>query len=120
MGDLSRDELARAEAIFEETFDDESAWEDDPAPGVGAKHRLATQVTVRLSADVAEQLRRIATTEGVGYTSLIRRWIEERAAEEVSAVSGSSRVRYTIAATIPASTTSSFEWSQRSVAFERV
>lgn len=119
MVDLNKNELAQAEADIEETFDDESQWEDDPAPTVPDKNRLAAQVTIRLSPDVAEQLRRIAALEGVGYTSLIRRWVEERAANETWAISATSGVHYTIATTVPIPV-GSFEWSQRSVEFDRV
>lgn len=115
MGDLNLSQMAEAEADYESALGDDSQWEDDPAPVVLEKRRLAAQVTIRLSPEVAEQLRSIAGAAGVGYTSLIRQWIEERATEETVKVLGRNRVQYTIATTVP-SMTVPFDWTQRPAA----
>ena len=70
-----------AEQLEADAFD-EDAWIEDAAPEV-AKRTLGAQVTLRLDADKAEEIRRVAARRGVGYTSLIRVWVEERLADEL-------------------------------------
>lgn len=43
-------------------------------------------MTIRLDGRSAEQLREIARQRGVGYTSLLRTWIEERLNFEAASV----------------------------------
>ena len=54
----------------------------DPRSG----RTLGTQVTIRLDGRSAEQLREIARARGLGYTSLLRAWIEERLNLEAGSV----------------------------------
>lgn len=59
-------------------------WEIDAAPTAG-KNTLGTQVTIRLDGRDAARLRRIAAIRRIGYTSLLREWIQDRLrAEETS------------------------------------
>ena len=61
---------------------DSSAWEDDSLPA--QKRTLGSQVTIRLEPELASRLREVARRERVGYTSLLRAWIEERVRAEES------------------------------------
>ena len=70
-----------AGVVSSDAFDEE-AWIEVAAPEV-AKRTLGAQVTLRLDADKAEEIRRVAARRGVGYTSLIRVWVEERLADEL-------------------------------------
>lgn len=81
---MSRKHEEKLAAQLDEDLDDDTAWEDDPAPEGARKRRLGAQVTVRLDAAHAELLRRIAKRRGVGHTSLVRSWVEERLAKEAS------------------------------------
>lgn len=63
---------------------DAGAWELDEPPARDARRRLGAQLSVRLDADHAERLRGIAERHGIGYTSLVRSWIEERIDSEAS------------------------------------
>jgi len=60
---------------------DPDAWEDDPAPTLTRK-TLGAQVTLRLDPDRADLVRQIAARRQVGYTSLIRMWVDERIEQE--------------------------------------
>ncbi len=55
------------------------AWDEDPepAPALG-RTGLGTQVSIRLNPAQADTLRQIARAQRVGYTSLLRAWIEDR------------------------------------------
>jgi hypothetical protein len=86
MGRVSRDEEARLAAEFELEADDDEQWEEVPAPVQRGRRTLGTQITIRLDDTAAEQLRGIARDRGVGYTSLLRRWIEERLSSEIHVV----------------------------------
>jgi hypothetical protein len=72
-----QDEKETVQAIEADAADPD-AWEDDPPPAGTPKRVLGTSVTIRLEPELAEQLRRLAATQGVGYTSMIRGWIEDR------------------------------------------
>jgi hypothetical protein len=74
---MNRKEEQRLIAELEADASDPDAWEDDPAPA-STKRVLGAQVTIRLDPELAERARRIADAHRVGYTSLLRRWIEER------------------------------------------
>lgn len=122
MGDLNLGQLAEAEAEYERALEDHSLWEADPTPTPAERHKLAAQVTIRLSPEVSELLRGLASAAGVGYTSLIRQWIEERVAEETLATSACHRVHYTVAVSVPRVSEMeprSFNWTDRRVAFVR-
>lgn len=55
------------------------AWERDAASiSLSERRSLGTQVSLRLNPHNADELRRIARIKGVGYTSLLRSWIEDR------------------------------------------
>ncbi len=118
-GDGMGDAKERAEAEYERALEDPSAWEDDPPPDSRPKHKLATQVTVRLTPHLAEQIREIASSAGIGYTSLVRQWIEERASEESTRSVARNRVQYTVVSTV-LSPPAEFRWTQRSALLERV
>lgn len=66
--------------------DRDEQWEEVPAPVQRGRRTLGTQITIRLDDAAAEQLRAIARDRGVGYTSLLRRWIEERLSNEIHVV----------------------------------
>jgi hypothetical protein len=85
MGRMSRQEEAELAAEFEQEAENQELWEELPAPPRAARRNtLGTQVTIRLDRRSAEQLRDIAQHSGVGYTSLMRTWIEERLNSEVA------------------------------------
>jgi hypothetical protein len=85
MGRISRSEEAKLAAEFEQDADDDELWEEVPAPTEDSGRKtLGAQVTVRLDARSAEQLRQIARQRGVGYTSLVRTWVEERLDTEIA------------------------------------
>jgi hypothetical protein len=87
MGRVSRSEEAKLAAQFEQDADDDELWEEVPAPTETSRKTLGAQVTVRLDARSAEQLRQIARQRGVGYTSLVRSWVEERLDTETAEAS---------------------------------
>ena len=86
MARISREEEARLAAEFDQEADDDEQWEDVPAPVQRGRGTLGTQVTIRLDPAMAEQLRRVAKDRNVGYTSLLRAWIEERLSREMALI----------------------------------
>jgi hypothetical protein len=86
MGRVSRDEETRLAAEFELEADDDEQWEEVPAPVQRGRRTLGTQISIRLDDTAAEQLRGIARDRGIGYTSLLRSWIEERLSSEVEVI----------------------------------
>jgi hypothetical protein len=86
MSRISREEEARLAAEMEREADNEEQWEEVPAPAQLGRRTLGTQVTIRLDPATAEQLRQIARDRHVGYTSLLRSWIEERLSSEVALI----------------------------------
>lgn len=71
----------RVAAEMERDLADGSAWvrlpEAPARPGP-----LATQVSVRLEPEDARRLRRVARALRIGYTSLLRQWIQQRLGAE--------------------------------------
>jgi hypothetical protein len=87
MSRVPRDEEARLAAEFERDVENDELWEEVPTPTASSPRRtLGTQVTIRLDGRSAQQLREIARQRGVGYTSLLRTWIEERLNFEAATV----------------------------------
>jgi hypothetical protein len=86
MGRVSRDEEAKLAAQFEMEANDDEQWEEGPPPVRRGRRTLGTQITIRLDDTAAEQLRTIARDRGIGYTSLLRHWIEERLSSEIYVV----------------------------------
>jgi hypothetical protein len=86
MSRISREEEARLAAEFDQEADNDERWEDVPAPVQPGRSTLGTQVTIRLDPAIAEQLRRVARDRNVGYTSLLRAWIEERLGSEMARI----------------------------------
>ena len=89
---MKRDEEDRLRAQARKDANDPAAWEEVPQAESTTRRRggLGAQVTLRLSPEYAERLRRIAGVRGLGYTSLLREWVEQRIRrEEVS-------VRYSV------------------------
>jgi hypothetical protein len=87
MSRVPKDEEARLAAEFERDAENDELWEEVPSPTPSNPRRtLGTQVTVRLDGRSAQQLREIARERGVGYTSLLRSWIEERLNFEAASV----------------------------------
>jgi hypothetical protein len=79
MSRVPKDEEATLAAEFERDAENDELWEEVPSPTPSSPRRtLGTQVTIRLEGKSAQQLRDIARQRGVGYTSLLRKWIEER------------------------------------------
>lgn len=68
------DELA---AQLERDTNDPTAWENDDDESV-PERGLGATITVRLDADTARGLRERAAAAGVGYTTLLRTWVQER------------------------------------------
>lgn len=68
-------------ARLESEAHDPDAWENDDVPAE-RERGLATTITVRLDAHTATRLRERASAEGVGYTTLLRKWVQERLAAE--------------------------------------
>lgn len=85
MSRSSREEEAELATEFEREAENEELWEEAPAPA-SQRRTLGTQVTIRLDEKSAEQLREIARHQGVGYTSLVRSWVEDRLKAEVPTV----------------------------------
>jgi hypothetical protein len=72
--------------LVAEFADNPELWEEVPAPLLADERpRLGTQVTIRLDADAADQLRLLARRAGRNYTTMLRRWILERLDAEVRA-----------------------------------
>jgi hypothetical protein len=86
MSRVPRDEEARLAAEFETEADQDEQWEEVPAPVERGRRTLGTQITIRLDDTAAEQLRQIARERGIGYTSLLRGWIEERLSSEIDLI----------------------------------
>lgn len=86
MSKIPKNEEAGLAAEFEQEADDDEQWEDVSSPIQHGRRTLGVQVTIRLGAATAEQLRRIARDRGVRYTSLLRTWIEERLSSEIATV----------------------------------
>src|SRR6266508_645211 len=86
MSKISREEETRLAAEFEQEADNDEQWEAVPAPAQPDRRTLGTQVTIRLDPAIAEQLRQLARDRGVGYTSLLRAWIEERLSSEIALI----------------------------------
>jgi predicted transcriptional regulator len=86
MAQISREEEARLAAEFEQEADDDEQWEEAPAPVQRSRGTLGTQVTIRLDPATAEKLREVASDRSVGYTSLLRGWIEERLNAEIDRI----------------------------------
>ena len=90
MSPVSGDEEDRLAAEFEEDAAKDELWEEVPTPvQAGQRRTLGTQVTIRLDDESAERLRQIARHQGVGYTSLLRKWVEERLKAETVTVRAS-------------------------------
>jgi hypothetical protein len=85
MGRMSKQDEAELAAEFEQDADNDDLWEEVPPPAkAGRRRTLGTQVTIRLDHRSANQLREVARRQGVGYTSLVRSWVEERLSREIS------------------------------------
>jgi len=85
MARMSKKDEAELAAEFEQDADNDDLWEEVPPPAkAGRRKTLGTQVTIRLDHRSANQLREIARRQGVGYTSLVRSWVEERLSREIS------------------------------------
>jgi predicted DNA binding CopG/RHH family protein len=65
-------------ARLEGDLADDDAWEDDLAEVDEGKPTLGAVISIRLNAGQAERLRAIASSRGLGYTTLVRNWVEER------------------------------------------
>lgn len=63
---------------MERDVDDSAAWEPDPAPAGVARAALGAQITIRLDENLAARLRGVAQGRRVGYTALVRQWVEDR------------------------------------------
>lgn len=86
MARISSDEEDRLAAEFEQEADRDGSWEEAPAPVERGRSSLGTQVTIRLDPGTAERLRQVAKGRNVGYTSLLRGWIEERLSTEMALI----------------------------------
>jgi len=95
MARLSRKREAELAKEFESDANDDGQWEEAPAPVERSRGSLGTQVTVRLDPVMAEQLREVARNRNVGYTSLLRAWIEERLGTEMAIIErGQAQIGY--------------------------
>lgn len=69
------DRLITSKAIERDMADD-SMWETLP-PYRGPRRRLGAQITIRLTPDEADALRREAKARGIGYTQLVREIVRD-------------------------------------------
>lgn len=74
---------ARIEEEIAEDLTVPEMWEP-LAESSSRRGPLETQVSIRLEAEDAQKLRRVADAKGLGYTTLLRDWIRERLHAEVS------------------------------------
>lgn len=72
-------ELERGDAVLDHYERNPQDWQEVPAPA--ASGRLGATISVRLDPDTADRLRAAGRKLGVPYTSLVRRFVEERLAE---------------------------------------
>jgi hypothetical protein len=112
------------EEEFERDHNDEQAWTADP-PESRRRSTLGTQLTVRLDNAQARLLRRIAEQYRIGYTSLVRQWLEERleresASAELVRPSVSQNGYTAIRENIDASSSGSVRWTRLPKEFELV
>jgi len=74
--------VERLEALMDDYEQDPDAFEEDPAPAdEEASQRLGAVVSVRFGAEDADRLRALGRQLGVPYTSLVRRFVQERLAD---------------------------------------
>ncbi len=66
---------------LEEDAHNEDLWYPDPGDESSSRGLGAT-ITVRLDAGTARDLRRVASSQGVGYSTLLRMWVKDRLADE--------------------------------------
>lgn len=76
-------ELARGDALLDDYEQSPGDWEEVPPPSTraGSTGRLGATISVRFDPETAERLRAAGRSLGVPYTSLVRRFVEERLAE---------------------------------------
>lgn len=92
---MDREQEKKLAEDMQREMRDDGAWEAASEPVAPRRDTLASQVTLRLEPEHATKLRRIAQQAGVGYTSLLRRWILERLDSEDRAVIGEGRLQWT-------------------------
>lgn len=74
--------MERLESFMDDYEQDPEAFEEEPGPeGPEVAPRLGAVVSVRFDADDADRLRALGRQLGVPYTSLVRRFVQERLAE---------------------------------------
>lgn len=73
--------VERLEALMDDYEQDPDAFEEDPEPVDEASQRLGAVVSVRFGAEDADRLRALGRQLGVPYTSLVRRFVQERLAD---------------------------------------
>lgn len=80
-GGVNMDREFEDQVAAEIEASDDDAWVADPAPEV-AQRPLGAQITIRLSPEIASKMRALARARGVGYTSLVRAFVEEHLREQ--------------------------------------
>ena len=78
--DADAEEFDNAERLLRRFADHPEDFEEVPGPDVSPA-RLGVVISVRFDADQAQRLREVAKQLDVPYTSLARRFVEERLAE---------------------------------------
>lgn len=86
---MSLEEIAN----FWETHDSADYWDqmEDVTEQVSFKRSAGKTVSVRIAQEELKQLKRLAAKRGLGYTTLIRSWIEEKLHELETASSVKAR-----------------------------
>jgi len=77
--DADAEEFDNAERLLRRFADHPEDFEEVPGPDVSPA-RLGVVISVRFDADQAQRLREVAEQLDVPYTSLVRRFVEERLA----------------------------------------
>lgn len=71
-----------AEAMLDDYVANPENWEIvEEVPRAPSGHRPKVTVALRLDREVLEKVRALAAREGLGYTTLLRNWVEERLTE---------------------------------------
>jgi len=86
--DRPRDDLAAEVESWESGARQHQAWHD--APEAVVRHAESVSISIRFPQKMLEVLRAFAARERVGYQVLIKRWLDDRIAQERDLLVGQS------------------------------